>query len=655
MAAIPPKKTSTPNTAGSARKGGLSAGASADTPNRSPTRTPATTTTTTQPPMNRTRSVRTGNPPSARAAARRPASATPDAADEDAKAALQAKLEELQEQLRKAEVEATQAQEKASVLQLRLDEASKDQGRLEESVHEQLERINDLEVERKESLRAKREMEQIFESERIAVIREKEDMQTREDELRSSMQRLKETLAQRELRAGLEDDGRPGLQRNSSSRKSLTPSQAGEQFAPSSLERSDSRSSSKLVMQKDKIIEELRLELAEAQIRLVEVEHSGGGHMNKLQKEMYEVKMQNARLMEENESFQLLLSEKTLNGDFANGELFRPSSKAGSSPPASRQHGTLADELEATGEHDTSDDQRKLQAEANALKDQNKALTLYINNIVSRLLQHDQFEHILDKTPDLFSGKPPVVAASGNMDKELPPPPPEKDEPQGFLSRARSVLGARPARPQSQIIDSENLPPSLHTNPQTAPQIPLGRSQSTRHGHRRANSDWAAANIVNNMYRGPTTGVVSPASPGLASPTARAGGFFNAPQPLNPGLPQRVSSGTVPTIPESDAADKEKDGDTPTLQQRDSKLSRNSVISVHDTTAGSEALSNPSSPPRSVASGDQVRSSMANAPSVMVGSRMRPLRLVQENVMDDEAAKKAANRGSWFGFLNKGA
>lgn len=651
MAAIPPKKTSTPSTAGSVRKGALNATTPSDTPSRSPTRT--ATTTATQPPMNRTRSVRTGNPPSARAAARKPAT---DSADDDAKAELQAKLEELQEQLRKAEDDATNAHEKATLLQVKLDKAIKDQGQLEEHVHEHLERINDLEVEKKESLRAKREMEQIFESERIAVMKEKEDMQTREDELRSSLKRLKETLSQKEQR-GPEDDGRPGLQRNSASRKSMPPSPGAElgQFAPSgSLDRSDSRSSSKLVMQKDKIIEELRLELAEAQIRLVEVEHSGGGHMTKLQKEMYDVKMQNARLMEENESFQLLLSEKTLNGDFTNNELFRPSSKAGSSPPATRQGGTLADELEATEERqDITEEHRKLQAEANTLKDQNKALTLYINNIVSRLLQHDQFEHILDKTPDLFSRQTLAGSQAGDRDKELPPPPPEKDEPQGFLQRARSVLGARPARPQSQLIEGENITPSLHTNPQTAPQIPLARSGSTRHGHRRANSDWAAANVVNNMYRGPTGGAIaSPVSPGLASPVARAGGFFNTPQPLSSGMPPRIPSGTIPTIPETGVDEELKDGP----QQRDSKLaqSRDSDASIPDATAGGEPHSNPSSPPRSLTSND--RASVTTGPSVMVGSKMRPLRLVQENhISDDDVARKAGNRASWFGFLNKGA
>lgn len=36
-----------------------------------------------------------------------------------------------------------------------------------------------------------------------------------------------------------------------------------------------------------------------------------------------------------------------------------------------------------------------------------------------------------------------------------------------------------------------------------------------------------------------------------------------------------------------------------------------------------------------------------------MGSKPRPLRLVQ-GAHEDDKAKKAANRGSWFGWMNKG-
>lgn len=583
-------------------------------------------------------------------------------------------MDELQQKLNEAEQAYEESQKQAAVLQARLDEAVKEQGMLEERFAEQSERIDDLEKDKKESTRARREMEQIYESEKAATTKEREEALAREEEMQHTMQRLKESLAQREMRAGLDDDRRPMLSRHSSGR-SANPSPNADgsdrQFAPPAMQRSDStsRNNSKLVMQKDKIIEGLRMELAEAQIKLVEADHMGGGRVQEIQKQMYEVKMQNARLMEENESFQLLLSEKTLNGDFLRAP--SPShalSHDGSRPP-SRNPGagessggtTLADELESHDDSEEGGDGRRLQSENNSLRDQNKALTLYINNIISRLLQHEQFEQILDKTPDLMAGPGAVSRKYADVDKnkDLPSPPPEDGEAQpSLLQRAKSVMGGtRPKpRPLSQQLQPDHIEapqktPGLNEDPQTAPSVPISRSRSTRggggHGHRRANSEWAAsasANIVSNMYRGPSQ---APLSPGLASPTGR-NSFFNGP------LRNPSSGSHVPTISETAPPEKEN-------VQRDSKFSpsnRNSVTSnpafapSEDETANgiNSERSNPSSPPRSTtSSGDRDKQSGA----IMMGSKPRPLRLVQENV-DEEAARKQANRTSWFGWMNKG-
>lgn len=616
--------------------------------------------------LNRSRSTRTGAAPVSARAAVRGKPVADSAADEDAKAELAARMDELQEKLQEAERACEESQKQAAVLQVKLDEAHKEQGMLEETVHEHTERINDLELEKKESVRARREMEQIYESEKEAAMKEKEEAATREVEMQAALQRMKETLAQREMRAGLEDDSRrPMMTRHSSNGRSANGSPVRDasdrQFAPPSVSRSDSASriNSKLVNQKDKIIEGLRLELAEAQIKLVEMENMGGGRLQEIQRQLYDVKMHNARLMEENESFQLLLSEKTLQGDF-----LRAPSHPGSRPPSRHLDtavGTsLADELDSqVDESEIEGDTRRLQAEVQSLKDANKALTLYINNIISRLLQHDQFEAILDKTPDLMAG--PGAASTkrqhADTDKELPPPPPDKDEQPSLLQRAKSVMGGTRPRPRplsQSLAPGDQLEPSLKTpglneDPKTAPSVPIARSRSTRasHGHRRANSDWPAASVVTNMYRGPSPNA-GPLSPGLTSPINRNSFFGRTPS----------SSTSVPTISE-DNIDKES--------ARDSKMSgsasnRNSVTSnptyagIDDdssTGAASGLLnerSNPSSPPQSTtSSGDRDKPSGA----IMMGSKPRPLRLVQE-AADEDAAKKQANRGSWFGWMNKG-
>lgn len=391
------------------------------------------------------------------------------------------------------------------------------------------------------------------------------------------------------------------------------------------------------MLQKDKVIESLRLELAEAQIKLVEIENMGGGQLQQLEKTLMEARMANARLMEDNESFQLLLSEKTLNGDLTQSDLLRPHSITSDRPSSRREtSSSLADELgNATDEEE--DNSHKANAEIASLKDQNKALTLYINNIISRLLEHSEFEAILDKNPNLINGNeaPTTKPATVNKEKALPPPP-ESDglAVPSLLDRTRSIIGGRPkARPLSQVGPTEVVPPlpTANENPDTAPRIPIrgGQAQRSSSGsHRRSNSDWAAAAVINTMYRGPSPGASGQLSPGIVSQSGSS--FFSVASTGRPTGSRIPSGTTIPTISENDKLS----------TNRDSRLSsgRNSVTSDPDGRA---------SPPHSTtSSGDRPSG------AIMGGNKIRPLRLVQEAAEQDEAAKKA-NRSSWMGWFNK--
>lgn len=402
------------------------------------------------------------------------------------------------------------------------------------------------------------------------------------------------------------------------------------QFAPSShLERSPSRNNSTLLLQKDKVIESLRLELAEVQIRLVEMENLDGGRKQELEKKLLEARMANARLMEDNESYQLLLSEKTLTGDFTKGEFMRDAH-----PPKESASGlgSLADELESVEESNETDVEPKPEGEIKALKDQNKALTLYIERIISRLLMHDGFEHILDKNEDEADAK----KQAEKTEKQLPPTPLEKDDTQqSFLQRAKSVVAGPNARPQVQPRSrpTSMMPPphpsltSLNEKPDTAPSIPF-RSQSVKASHRRSYSeqvDPAAANVVSHMYRDRTSG-------GPMSPST-----------MGPGSRQSMFSGTASYISGMSRA--------PSVSSQPDWTGRSSSPSVtsdpHDDTASTGATS---SPPRS--SGGMTNYTGA----VMQQDRLRPLRLVNETARlkeEEEAARKRANRASWIPWLNR--
>lgn len=547
--------------------------------------------------------------------------ASDEASDDDARAERVSLMDELRSRVQKAETASEEYQRQLILLQARLDESQQEQGKLEDRLHQSNTSIEELESDRALSARQRRETQDLYETERTSMLKDRAEQKTKEDELLSANQRLKEILAQRETRNNGEDSrvGSPKIRES-------------DQFAPPAIaSRSDSKDlsrqdTSKQVMQKDQVIKSLRLELAEAQIKIMELDTNGGGRVHELEKRLLETRIANARLMEDNESFQLLLSEKTLNGDFSKTEAMQQFSGVGS----------LAEELGSEDTESTDerpDDYRRLETEVKSLKDQNKALAKYIETIIGRLLSHKEFENILDKTPDLMSGAPRPQNA--NTDKELPPPPPTKDnEPApSFLQRATSVIAgtAKRPRPTSQIVSS--TPVALSEDRTTAPTVPLERPQPIRTSvHLRSQSEMpSAAPLVNQMYHGPPSAgsggaVLSPGiSPGVTS--AARTSFFSP--------PTATSSNPTSRVPSGSASRASRDGNN-------AGSSSNSTFSDHS--GGLDG-----SPPRS--NGNSGTNNYTGA--VMTQNRLRPLRLVQENPKQEEdaaaiAARKKANRGSWM-------
>ncbi|EKD12965.1 m serotype protein [Drepanopeziza brunnea f. sp. 'multigermtubi' MB_m1] len=596
----------------------------ASAPSRAPTRSPVPASATAN-GVARSRSVRTGPPMSARAAMQRPGAGASNLSssnlasdvDDDARAETAAVLDDLKEQLRKTESASEQFQKQTQVLQSRLDEALQEQGKLEDKLHENEERLELLENEKRDALRQKREMESIYEAERSAMTKEREESANREEEMQTIIQRLKDSL---NARSSVDEEGRI-------SRRSNNSSPIDSQFAPTSgLNRSDSRNNSKLLLQKDRLIESLRLELAEAQIKMMESENMGGGRMQEVERLLLEARMTNARLMEDNESYQLLLSEKTLTGDFAKSEFMGSASHnvdalsalEGRAAPAS-----LADELSSAGE-DESDSYRRLESELKSAKDSNKALTLYINKIIERLLQHQDFEAILDQSSDFKPG----AAGSSNNGKDLPPPPPPKEQASGesILQRAKSVAmgGSRRPRPQSVM----QPPSSALTDPDTAPSIPFGRSASYRSGRPKSEQFTAgAANVVNQMYRG---GAASPPLHGPQTPRHSQSFFAPPAAGANPNAVHRMpNTGQVPTT-----------GNFPGTSMKSERSS-----SIGGSTSESGEVSTPpgNSPPR------------AEKATTFAGNKPRPLRLVQDHPENRKVSgedDKASKRASWMGWAS---
>jgi len=358
---------------------------------------------------------------------------------------------------------------------------------------------------------------------------------------------------------------------------------------------------------------------------MVEMENMGGGRMQELERTLMETKVTNARLMEDNESYQLLLNEKTLSGNLGSGELLRPVSP--SDYTGQRGLSSLADEL-GDGSEVEDENYKKFHTEIASLKDQNKALTTYINNIISKLLEHSEFESILHNNPNIMS----VPKAS---EKTLQPPRLESENTSdtSLLARTRTKLtgGSRPRpRPTSQIMSkSESAAvPSARESSLTSASIPIAKARLDSAGGIRGTSERTTTLVVGNTHRGQSPNISGQLSPPLISPRHS---FSLAPnQRLS--TTRTASAGSIPTINEG-----EKSEHRP---QRDSKISsgRNSVASDR---------SEQSSPPQSTTSVGGERGG-----AVMTGSRPRPLRLVQ-SAAEEEAEKKRNNRNSWYGWFNK--
>lgn len=638
--------------------------------NRSPSRTGATPTTPS-PAISRTRSVR--STPSTAAAARASArkSTTKDAAkEEDAKAEAAAIIEDLRDQLKKTETASEEHQKQIVVLQSRLDEALAEQTKLEETAAGHGETISKLRGELQEVQRSRKDTQAKLEQEQSANVRERDAAATKEGELNEVIARLKDSLAQRESRKSMALDG--NLSRVASFRGRTSPN---PESSPAPGQRDASQHNAQLLLQKDKAIEDLRLELAEAHVKVMEVDRAGGGRMQALEKQLLDVRMSNAKLMEDNESYQYLLQEKTLSGDMASR--FSPQtptdpsslSRAPSRDPGSS--GNLADELETLGEEDEgADPVKKLEKDLVAQKEQNKALTLYINRIIGRLLATDNFEQLFENgTSTAESSSALTTLPKSQTDKALPVLPSGEDDatkenapPSSLLQRAGSLFGGRKqARPRSYQAGtgSENFTqacigggsdeqstftarptPSAHEDPSLAPRVPLQRGSSVRltgqRSHRRTTSD-VSTPAVNGAVQGSRV---------------PSGGSFSPPRTvshrssLTPQSPPRTADGDRLTLSASAGAipqGKDEVGDLPSRAYR----------RVSDSGYG-DSLDVQASPPRSTgASSDGGGRMSGGAATVTGGKQMRPLRLVQEKVEAEEEQRRAS-RGSWMGWFGKG-
>lgn len=382
-------------------------------------------------------------------------------------------------------------------------------------------------------------------------------------------------------------------------------------------------------------IEALLTELAEAHVRIIELENKDTLHIQELENSIIELKMANARLMEENEGGLPMPSDRPMAMPYMD-----PLSKQRvvSASQVITSTSTLATDLGLAASNGSND---QIMLEVAVLRDQNKALSLYLNNIISKILAHSELDGILDKDPDLLKGS--EILANMTAEPRAIPGGPMNDGAvgfSGFLQRTKSMMSNGPkatARP-SFGLRSDSLASSVaspNENQATAPRIPLPARNGQRPisiAPRRGMSDSGPVPVATANLRGrsPSKAVLSPDSISPASAT-----LPSRPQSISRAL----SGSTFQSIGEGDET-------IIAPSKRDSKIasSRNSVISEG-------GASDVSSPPHSTTSNG---SGEKRSGAIIMGGKPRPLRLVREAAEQDEVQRKAANRASWMGWFNKG-
>jgi len=82
-------------------------------------------------------------------------------------------------------------------------------------------------------------------------------------------------------------------------------------------EVSESSSYAAVIREKDRQIDSLRLELADLEVRLAEQANSALSRSRQIEDDLLQVKLENIRLAENVESYQILLQDRTLKGEYS--------------------------------------------------------------------------------------------------------------------------------------------------------------------------------------------------------------------------------------------------------------------------------------------------------------------------------------------------
>ncbi|KAG1048005.1 hypothetical protein G6F46_009194 [Rhizopus delemar] len=330
--------------------------------------------------------------------------------------------------------------QKINAMQMDNSNYSNIQTRLETQIYSQDQEIAKLRKEIHQLSKAKRDAEKKLALEQQEFEQDKVNWQQREADLYNQIRsfsvaepRTPRTPRRRSVTT-LSPFGLGDIEETKETTAEIAPTLNAPKLASPSYAR-EAKIAQRTIKAQDKLISDLKLELDKQKGILQEHQNQVQNQSLKiehLEHEIANVKQLNRSLMEDNESYQILLHEKTMNGEFMMNPIMQvedPDMKESSSSSTTSNGLNLAAELNMASDWNQKDQEttiQKLNEEIKILQDTNRALQLYMNKILMKIINNKQLEDVLsidqpskeEKTPKPIRAKtttfapPPIPTTS---------------------------------------------------------------------------------------------------------------------------------------------------------------------------------------------------------------------------------------------------
>ncbi|KAI8068510.1 hypothetical protein BC940DRAFT_299272 [Gongronella butleri] len=338
---------------------------------------------------------------------------------------LQGRLEEVKEQCKAQSRDNDYLRSKLASVQQDNANYSKTQTRLETQLYAQEQDGHDLRKQIQQLVKARRDMESkleaelnVFESDRVAWQQKEVEMYNQirtlsmgEPRTPRTPRRPQSALYLAPVDEHTDDQTTTAAADHAGGALNVTPSVSSPlalRAAPK-LASADSAREHKIAQRtikaQDRMIIDLRAELDKQQSQALDRERQSGQQdlrIQQLEHELASIKQVNRSLQEDNESYQILLHEKTISGEFMMNPIMQVSSDQDKPETPSNGALNLAAELNMANDVEASQKEaqinhsiQKLTDEVKTLQDTNRALQLYMNKILMKIIDNKQLEDVL--------------------------------------------------------------------------------------------------------------------------------------------------------------------------------------------------------------------------------------------------------------------